>query len=568
MARTRKIVSLSSKTVRSTVLSCIVFGLVVQIVAVSFYAFSLTKQYINTADSTVHQAKMSITHGADPEGLCKQVMDIYNGLSNDERAEVGSSEYNEHFSHIDASEDSEQEKIKNILGDILSYHTQNDIEYLYLGMYDKETSSLVYIADPDEDPDTKFNTGEWETVARRETLRFLEPKDGTEILYDIDYTKAYGLMCTVGVPLTDEDGSVIAFVLADIALKNILIGMMDFAVGLTIFLAFMTLLISKRQTKRIKRNLVDPINRIAEASLLYVTGGTDISDDLNHFSSLDINTGDEIEHLAVTMAGMEHSIKDYSRNLLRITKEKERIGTELSLARRIQADMLPRKFPPFPEKSEFDIFALMNPAKEVGGDFYDFFLIDDDHLGIVMADVSGKGVPAALFMMMTKILINNFAMQGLSPAKVLEQTNEMICRNNEEEMFVTVWLGVMEISTGKITAASAGHEYPMIHRTDGGFEIFKDKHGFVIGGIEGMKYEEYELQLEKGNALFLYTDGVTEATNSNKELFGTERLLAALNSSEASDPKTMLINVKIAVDEFVGSAEHFDDLTMLGLILK
>ena len=246
-------------------------------------------------------------------------------------------------------------------------------------------------------------------------------------------------------------------------------------------------------------------------------------------------------------------------------QETSRIETELSMATRIQADMLPNLFPAFPERDEFEIFASMEPAKEVGGDFYDFFMIDDDHLGLVIADVSGKGVPAALFMMMSKILVNNFAMMGGSPAKVLELVNTQICKNNDEDMFVTVWLGVLEISTGKVTAANAGHEYPMIKKADGGFEIFKDKHGLVVGGMEGLRYKDYEFTLEKGGTLFLYTDGVAEATNAGNELFGTERMIAALNTAPDADPKMLLSNMKKAVDDFVGDAPQFDDLTMLSV---
>ena len=279
-------------------------------------------------------------------------------------------------------------------------------------------------------------------------------------------------------------------------------------------------------------------------------------------------TGDEVEMLAQNLADLSTKTRQYIKDITEITKEKERIGTELELATKIQADMLPNIFPAFPERDEFDIYASMTPAKEVGGDFYDFFLIDDDHLGMVMADVSGKGVPAALFMMMSKILVNNFAMQGNSPAKVLELTNATICQNNDEEMFVTVWFGILEISTGKITAANAGHEYPVIKKANGEFELFKDKHGFVIGGMEGMTYREYEMQLEKGGTLFLYTDGVPEATNSNNVLFGTDRLLEVMNRHKDSDPQTLLTEIKAAVDKFVGEADQFDDLTMLGLKMQ
>ena len=305
--------------------------------------------------------------------------------------------------------------------------------------------------------------------------------------------------------------------------------------------------------------IVKPIERMTNR--MGMLSGTDLAFEMEDA----YKTNDEIEVLAQAFATLSKRTRDYIDQITTITAEKERIGAELELATKIQADMLPNIFPAFPERDEFDIFATMTPAKEVGGDFYDFFLIDDDHLGMVMADVSGKGVPEALFMMMSKILVNNFAMMGGSPAKVLEQANAQICKNNDEEMFVTVWFGVMEISTGKITAANAGHEYPMIKKADGSFELFKDKHGFVIGGMDGIRYKEYEFTLEKGGTLFLYTDGVAEATNAQNELFGTERMLEALNAEPNAAPKVLLKNMKDAVDDFVGDAPQFDDLTMLGV---
>ncbi|MBR4555380.1 MAG: PP2C family protein-serine/threonine phosphatase [Ruminococcus sp.] len=243
--------------------------------------------------------------------------------------------------------------------------------------------------------------------------------------------------------------------------------------------------------------------------------------------------------------------------------EASRIDAELSMATRIQADMLPNIFPAFPERDEFDVYATMNPAKEVGGDFYDFFLIDDDHLGIVMADVSGKGVPAALFMMASKILIQNYTIVNKDPRAALEATNYQICQSNREEMFVTVWLGILDINTGLLTASNAGHEYPVLKHKDGGFELFKDKHGVVVGAMEGVRYRNYEMQMEKGSMLFLYTDGVAEATNASNKLFGTDRLVEALNSTKDPTPQNILASVEKAVSEFVKDAPQFDDLTML-----
>ena len=279
-------------------------------------------------------------------------------------------------------------------------------------------------------------------------------------------------------------------------------------------------------------------------------------------------TNDEIEILAESFAALSQKTRDYIARITEITAEKERIGTELALATRIQADMLPNIYPAFPDRPEFDIYASMTPAKEVGGDFYDFFLIDDDHLCVVMADVSGKGVPAALFMMASKIILANNAMTGKSPAQILTDTNAAICQNNREEMFVTVWLGILDLNTGTLTAANAGHEYPALRKPDGSFELFKDKHGFVIGGMDGARYKEYTIQMEPGAKLFVYTDGVPEATDADNELFGTDRMLAALNSQPEADPENILKNVAQAVDAFVRDAPQFDDLTMLCLEYK
>ncbi len=312
----------------------------------------------------------------------------------------------------------------------------------------------------------------------------------------------------------------------------------------------------------VSRRIVKPLNTMTErvASL----GG----DNLQFKMEDTYRTRDEIEVLAESFATLSARTLEYVDQIRRVTAEKERIGAELSLATDIQASMLPHIFPAFPSRSEFDIYASMTPAKEVGGDFYDYFLIDDDHLCMVIADVSGKGVPAALFMMASKIILQSVAMLGYSPAEVLRRTNDAICSNNEAEMFVTVWMGILDIKTGKMTAANAGHEFPALKRAGGTFELFKDNHGFVIGGMEGMRYKEYEIQFEPGSKLFVYTDGVAEATDANNELFGTERMIEALNRDVNAPPMETMQNVRDAVNEFVKDAEQFDDLTMVCLEYK
>jgi len=277
----------------------------------------------------------------------------------------------------------------------------------------------------------------------------------------------------------------------------------------------------------------------------------------------DIHTGDEIEELATAFEDMNRDLIGYIDENTRITAEKERIDTELNLATNIQAGMLPDKFPAFPDRKDFDIYASMTPAKEVGGDFYDFFLIDENRLGIVMADVSGKGVPAALFMMHSKILLKSYTLMKQSPKAALEEVNRQICENNPEDMFVTVWLGVLDLKTGIFTAANAGHEKPAVKQPGGSFELLRDKHGIMVGYMDGVRFKEYELILKKGAKLFLYTDGVAEATNAQEELFGTDRMIEALRTAEDKSPKDVLAAVNAAVDEFVGEAPQFDDLTML-----
>ena len=317
-----------------------------------------------------------------------------------------------------------------------------------------------------------------------------------------------------------------------------------------------------------RKSIVEPLGQIRGAVREYIVDRSDGSLDETHFFDLHLHTEDELERLALVLNDMESSIRTYVANLTNVTREKERISTELRLAERIQSTMLPSVFPPYPNRRELDIYANMNPAKEVGGDFYDFFLIDDDHLGLVMADVSGKGIPAALFMMMSRIMINSAASSGISPGRVLKRVNEKICENNDAQMFVTVWLGVLTISTGQILAANAGHEYPMLRKADGTFELIEDAHSFVVGGMEGVRYKEYSLTLERGGTLFLYTDGLTEATNEDYELFGTDRILEALNADPGISSRKLLQNMNTAVDAFVGTAEQADDLTMMAIRLR
>lgn len=305
--------------------------------------------------------------------------------------------------------------------------------------------------------------------------------------------------------------------------------------------------------------VLQPLNSV-EQNIRYYMQEKDGETVRKNLSELEVRN--EIGQLAEDITNMTSEIDDHVSHIEKITAEREHLAAEMNMAARIQSNSLPNVFPPFPERREFDIFASMDPAKEVGGDFYDFFMIDDDHLALLIADVSGKGVPAALFMMTSMLLIHNAATDNLSPGNVLEFINNQICDHNPEEMFISIWMGVLEISTGKLTAANAGHEYPMIRYEDS-FELLKDKHGFVIGGLRDMKYKEYTLQLQPGSRVFVYTDGLDEAMNGKFEKFGTARILDVLNSNPDVTDDEMLSCMQKAVDVFTDGTEQFDDLTMM-----
>ena len=273
------------------------------------------------------------------------------------------------------------------------------------------------------------------------------------------------------------------------------------------------------------------------------------------------------------MADMETDLADYIENLTAVTAEKERIGAELDMAANIQANMLPNTFPAFPKRSEFDLYATMDPAKEVGGDFYDFFLVDDDHLALVMADVSGKGVPAALFMMTARTLIKDAALEGLDPSSVMFRVNERLDENNKDGLFVTVWLGILTISTGELTYSDAGHEKLLLYQQ--GAWRFLPKGGCTALAVlepdefddlpESYRYRNETIRLQSGDMIFQYTDGVTEATDAQEKLFGDDRLLDALNGAGDTAPEKLLPHVRGKIDEFVKKAPQFDDITMLCL---
>ena len=324
---------------------------------------------------------------------------------------------------------------------------------------------------------------------------------------------------------------------------------------LILLILIMGLTAGDRLSRRIVRPLEHMTNRVRSL------GGKNLQFQMEE----EYRTGDEIEVLAESFSALSAKTLQYVDQVKRVTAEKERIGAELTMANAIQRSQLPRLFPPFPNRHEFNLFATMKPAKEVGGDFYDFFMVDNDHVALVMADVSGKGVPAALFMMVTRMLIKSRLQSGESVAEALTNVNRQLCENNELGYFVTVWLAVLEISTGKGVAVNAGHEHPVLRRSGGKYELILYRHSLAVAAMDGVRFRQHEFQLCPGDSFFVYTDGVTEATNGEHELFGTDRMLEALNKEPDAEPDQLLKNVMDDIHRFMDGEDQFDDITMMCL---
>ena len=316
----------------------------------------------------------------------------------------------------------------------------------------------------------------------------------------------------------------------------------------------------------LNRTAVAPLKQLSQAASAFAKHDDKLTKE--DVTRLPIRSNDEIGDLYRQIRAMQSRIIDYTDNLTHITAERERSRTELRTAKEIQRSMLPEDFPAFPDRTEFDLYASMTPAREVGGDFYDFFMPDDSHLAVVIADVSDKGIPAALFMMASKILINYRTRHGGTPAEILTDVNTQLSRENNSKMFVTVWMGILDLTTGVMTCTNAGHEYPFIRSTDGSFHMLKDKHGLVVGAMPKTKYTDYEVKLEPGDAVFVYTDGIPEANNAEEEFYGVKRLETALNQVSDENPRCILEHIQADVETFVNGAKQFDDLTMLCLEYK
>lgn len=456
------------------------------------------------------------------------------------------------------------EEYDNILAILDTLTDAANVTFIYVAKVSGDYRTLTYIYDT-VNSDTEFEryplgyTASDLDEKHTENVVKIMTKGGRAEKYLYSYSKESGAHTTAAIDVKNSDGKIIAMLCVEKPMTRLEAARNTYVLHVILWTLTAIVLFIIVYSVILRRGIIKPIKTLTKEAERFAKTNLPSGEPIN------IRQKDEVGILARAVEKMETDIARYTENLTVITAEKERVNTELSVATRIQANMLPSIFPAFPNRKEFDIFATMNPAKEVGGDFYDFFMVDERHLAIVMADVSGKGVPAALFMVIGKTLIKDHTWPGKDLGSVFDEVNELLCESNSEGLFITAFEGVLDLVSGEFRFVNAGHEIPYICKKNGKFEPYKIRAGFVLAGMEGMRYKCGEMQLEAGDKIFQYTDGITEAANVRMELYGMDRLTAVLGENSDLPPGELLPAVKRDIDNFVGEAPQFDDITMLCL---
>ncbi len=433
------------------------------------------------------------------------------------------------------------------------------IEYLYV--FYPESDHFTYVVEghtDSDDPELASHLGDTFEYGEME-YTYLVPdilagRASSDLIQGADV--GYGQTISAWAPVFDSAGNVTGMVEADCILSELNAVVRGYALPIVGALVLCILIVLFLALCLLRWNVTQPIGQLIKMVDAYEHGAMD---------ETKFRHNDEIQWLATSFTDMTHRIDAYTDEVARASAEQERIRAEIRVTTQIQTDILPNEFPAFPDRKEFDIISFIRPSGEIGGDFYDYFLIDSDHLALVVGDVSDKGVPASLFMVMVKTLIKNRALQGFSPAETLQNVSEQLLEGNKTGMFSTVWFAILELSTGKGIAANAGHDHPILCRAGKKFEQQIYRHSPPVGALEGVRIRDHGFQLAPGDALFVRTDGVTDAVNERRESFGTERLLEALNREPDASPSVLLQTVEAAVDRFIGDTEQDDGITMLAL---
>ena len=487
-----------------------------------------------------------------------KIRTLYENMPEDLRADPSSDAVADYFASL---MDDDYIASRNIL---VKCRENTDFRNIYYVFLDEEHNVAVYIVDGDVD-EWAYHPGQWVEHDVGEEMKIAESKWRLVIEGDPEY----GWVGANTMPIYAADGSLLGYAAADIDLNDLVAKIRGFVIILVPLVIIVVALLAYFASRLLDKHIISYLTAMEKTAKDYAErDNINISEDTpSVFTPLQIETNDELEDLWLSMTDMENDVKETMIRLRAITARQEKLDAELSIASRIQKDMLPQEFL---GQKEFRLFATMTPAREVGGDFYDFFMVDENRIALVIADVSDKGVGAALFMVISKILIKIMIMKGskkykeeTSLAKILSDVNNWLVDNNRSRMFVTVWAAIIDLRTGKGIASNAGHEHPALRRAGEEFELIKYPHLPVLGLIKNLKIVEHEFQLNPGDRLFVYTDGVPEATNGKREQFGTDRMTESLNRHKDLANEELLKEVKKDIDTFVDGADQFDDITML-----
>ena len=549
-----KFTSLKTKAFRIILFTSLLLLILGSAIGLLLHTYSSLKSY-KTEGNHLIDVMMSLEDSKYIEKLMKETWDVYQSIPEKERKDWY--DYDKHdklFAHL---VDDDYKKAKNIM---VPFWEKTGQQNLWLVLIDWDLKNIIYVMDADTS-ENEYTPGFF--LPYKDYINEVDKVCDSDWRLSVVQADKYGFIGADYRKIYSSDGKVIGYVEMDLDLTRLVFEMNKFlrilipaSLLLVIILAFLT-------SKLLKHYIISHLKALADAANAYIERDT-VSIDENTpslFAPLNLKTSDEIEYLWTSMAGMELDVKNSLIQIRDMTTVQERMNTELSIASKIQMGMLPNKFPDSPD---FELYASMAPAKEVGGDLYDFFMIDDDHLAMVIADVSGKGVSAALFMVVAKTLIKNQTEQGLQdPGDIFDHVNKKLMEVNRARLFVTAWLGILELSTGKLTYANAGHMYPALKRSGRPFEFVRDVHNVMLAASRRAKFKSGEFTLAPGDVLFQYTDGVTEANNAESVLIGDGPILMALNKTPDAAPEEIIADVNEEIEIFTAGAPQFDDITML-----
>ena len=502
--------------------------------------------------------------------IFKSGRDIYYSIPEEIRSDNMSEEYRAYFESMKTDE---YQAVKEQLIELAEFE---DLKWLDLRLYDRENYRWVYLMDTDSDNDGRYDTGYWEydSEGLSTFMGLTEEEEGLELgtaspldvllalrYYDnLRNLERFSVMDYFFDPVT---GEFLGYIGAGEQYSDYLEEVSMFQTLYLMVIAIILIPIFLISDFIISRRMVKPLLNLADAASNYVDE-EDKTRNQGYFERVKITTKDELLLLKNSMVEMESDLTRYVNDISRMTADRERVAVEMEMSSRIQTSLLPQKLENYAGEHSFDIFALIDSAKDVGGDFYDYYAIDDDHIAVTIADVSGKGVPAALFMVVTKTLLQMSGTMHESPEEILRTVNRQLYEQNKETMFVTVFFGIYTVSEKKLVYVNAGHEDLAVYKkSEGRFVMNREEHDLVVAIMPNAEFTERTLLLEPGDRIFMYTDGVTEARNPQEEMFGEQRMTDALDTLKDLPGDELLVKMRECISSFAGGAQQFDDVTML-----